>query len=219
MTAPRHDSPTWISDLPGAAGTRLVRVPAGALAALAVGDLTRAQEAQDAGWPLPAPSAGSGPSTTSESRQPRPDDEVVLTPFLVSDRCRQVWGLRSRQVAEVPSDADWVTPLVVAPDGQVVGRAGFHGAPEDGTVEVGYEIDPLHRRQGHARAALLVMLDLARREPDVRTLRASIRPDNLPSRRLVEQHGLLVTGEQWDDEDGLETIFEIDVRGDDPDRA
>lgn len=187
MTALPHDTPTWTTDLPGAAGTRLVRLPAASLDALAVGDVAAAQSALG--------------------------DEVVLTEFLVSDGCRSVWARRSRQVAESPSDLDWVTRVVVAPTGEVVGRAGFHGPPEDGTIEVGYEIDPEHRRRGHARAALRVLLDVARRDPAVRTLRASVRPDNLASRALVEQHGLVVTGEQWDEEDGLETIFEIDVAG------
>jgi len=190
-TSPRtddhpHGAPVWSADVPGAAGTRLVQVPAAALDALAVGDLATAQQAVG--------------------------DHLVLTPFLVSEGCRRVWAYRSEQVAQTPSDAVWVTRLLVAPSGEVVGRAGFHGAPQDGTVEVGYEVDPAHRRRGHARAALRVLLDVARREPGVRTLRATISPDNVASRTLVEAHALVITGEQWDEEDGLETIFEVAVR-------
>lgn len=201
MTDHPHHAPTWTSDRPGAVGTRLVRVPPAALDALAVGDLARAQTVMDAETP---------PGT--RTRQRGQDTRVTLTEFLVGEGCRSVWARRSRQVADAPADADWVTRLVVAPSGEVVGRAGFHGAPDDGTVEVGYETDPAHRRRGSARAALRILLDVAHGEPDVHTLRASVRPDNVASRTLVEQHGLVVTGEQWDDEDGLETIFEIDVR-------
>ena len=180
-----YRSPVWTADVPGAAGTRLVRLPTEAVDALALGDL--------------------------ESAQAAVGDGLRLTPFLVSPGCRRVWGYRSRQLARTPADAAWVTRLIVSPTGEVVGRAGFHGAPEDGTVEVGYEVDPVHRRRGHARAALRVLLGVARRDPDVRTLRATVSPGNEASRTLVESHGLVVTGEQWDEEDGLETIFEVEV--------
>lgn len=180
-----HRSPVWTADVPGASGTRLVLLPTDAVDALAAGDLETAQDAVG--------------------------DDLRLTPFLVSPGCRRVWDYRSRQLGRTPSDATWVTRLVVAPSGEVVGRAGFHGAPEDGTVEVGYEIDPAQRRRGHARAALRILLDVARREAGALTLRATISPDNEASRALVEAHGLVVTGEQWDEEDGLETIFEVGV--------
>ena len=78
-------------------------------------------------------------------------------------------------------------------------------------VEVGYAIDPSYQRQGYARAAFESLFERARREPDVRTLRATISPDNEASRNLVLQYGLAEVGEQWDDEDGLETIFEVPV--------
>jgi len=94
----------------------------------------------------------------------------------------------------------------------VVGFAGYHGPPDSaGMVEVGYAVDPIYRRQGYARAALVVLLDRAEREPSVRTVRATIRPDNRASRLLVLQYGFVEVGEQWDDEDGLETIFEVDA--------
>ena len=180
-----HRAPEWTADVPGVTGTRLVRVPAAALDALAAGDLETAQRALG--------------------------DEPRLTPFVIGPRSRSVWARRSRQVAQDPADADWVTRLLVAPTGEVVGRAGFHGVPQDGTVEVGYEVAPEAQRRGHARAALRVLLDVARREPEVRTVRATIRPDNVASRSLAEAHGFVVTGEQWDDEDGLESIFELDL--------
>ena len=78
-------------------------------------------------------------------------------------------------------------------------------------VEVGYSIDPLYRRRGYARAALLTLIDAARHDPRVSTVRASIRPDNVPSRNLVDQYGFRVVGEQWDEEDGLETVLELNV--------
>jgi ribosomal-protein-alanine N-acetyltransferase len=76
---------------------------------------------------------------------------------------------------------------------------------------VGYSIDPEFRRQGYARAALRALLARAAAEPGVRTFRATIAPDNVASRDLVLAHGLVEVGEQWDDEDGLEIVFEVAV--------
>ena len=90
--------------------------------------------------------------------------------------------------------------------------AGFHGPPNgDGMVEVGYGIDPAFRRRGYARAALLLMLERARAHPDVRTFRATVSPENTASLGLIAQLPFVEVGEQWDDEDGLETIFELEV--------
>ena len=43
-------------------------------------------------------------------------------------------------------------------------------------------------------------------------VRASVRPDNEVSRRLVSRHGFVPVGEQWDDEDGLELVYELAMR-------
>jgi L-amino acid N-acyltransferase YncA len=43
----------------------------------------------------------------------------------------------------------------------------------------------------------------------VRTVRVTISPDNVPSYRLASQYGFAEVGEQWDDEDGLEIIYEL----------
>jgi RimJ/RimL family protein N-acetyltransferase len=161
----------------------LVQLPRDTIDALAAGDLAAANETA----PMP------------------------LTPYFVSPECRSVWQRRSRQLASDPADAGWITRAIVDSGRQLtVGRAGYHGPPDAaGMVEVGYSVDPLYRRQGYARAALEALLERAEREPAVRTVRATIRPDNAASRMLVLQYGFVEVGEQWDDEDGLETIFEL----------
>ncbi len=135
---------------------------------------------------------------------------VLLTDHLAGPEHRPLWRRRSHQVDADPAAAAWVTGVVWDPELRTaVGRAGFHGPPDEtGMVEVGYAIDPDHRRRGYARAALAVLLDRAAREPAVTTVRASVRPDNTGSRALVTEAGFIPVGEQWDDEDGLETIYE-----------
>jgi ribosomal-protein-alanine N-acetyltransferase len=61
---------------------------------------------------------------------------------------------------------------------------------------------------------LRVLLERAVREPEVRTVRASVRPDNTASRDLVLAHGFRPVGEQEDPEDGPEVVHEVSL----PDR-
>jgi RimJ/RimL family protein N-acetyltransferase len=140
---------------------------------------------------------------------------VPLSPYLAGPECRRVWEIRAAQVVVDPLSASWITGIVWDPErGLAVGRAGFHGPPDsDGMVEVGYSIDPQFRRQGYARAALRALLARAQAEPDVRTFRATISPDNVASRDLVLAHGLIEVGEQEDDEDGMEIVYELPVDG------
>jgi RimJ/RimL family protein N-acetyltransferase len=139
---------------------------------------------------------------------------VPLSPYLAGPECQGVWRIRAVQTVEDPPSAAWVTGVVWDPDRRLaVGRAGYHGPPDrDGMVEVGYSIDPLHRRQGYARAALRTLLARGAAEADVRTVRATISPGNVASRDLVLSEGLVAVGEQWDEEDGLEIVYEVPVR-------
>jgi RimJ/RimL family protein N-acetyltransferase len=166
---------------------RIVQLSPPALDALAEGDLAAARAAAD----------------------------LPLSPYCAGPDWRPVWRRRSAQVRADPASAPWVTGVVWDVRRQlVVGRAGFHGPPDvEGTVEVGYAIDPAFRRQGYARAALEVLLDRAARDPRVRTVRATIGPGNVASRDLVLQYGFVEVGEQWDDEDGLEVVHEVGSPG------
>jgi RimJ/RimL family protein N-acetyltransferase len=164
---------------------RIVQLGPAALRALAEGDLQAANDA--------AP--------------------VPLTPYFAGPDWRGVWRMRAAQIQAEPGSAAWITGVVWDENRSLaVGRAGFHGPPgPTGMVEVGYATDPAHRRRGYARAALQLLLRRAADEPDVRTVRASIRPDNTASRDLVMQYGFRPVGKQWDDEDGREIVFEVDA--------
>ncbi len=55
------------------------------------------------------------------------------------------------------------------------------------------------------------LLDRARQDPAVTTFRATVSPDNAASRDLVLSEGLVEVGEQQDDEDGVEIVYELAV--------
>jgi RimJ/RimL family protein N-acetyltransferase len=136
---------------------------------------------------------------------------VPLSPWLTGPECRRTWAMRARQVTGDPGAAAWITRVVLdAERGLAVGRAGFHGPPDDqGMVEVGYAIDPAFRRQGFARAALRALLAEATATDGVTTVRASVSPANAVSRALVLSEGFVPIGEQIDEEDGLEIVHEL----------
>lgn len=175
-------STPWNHPAPRRSQIHLDMVPHGVLNALAAGD--------------------------SESVAPR-----FVSSYLASAECLGLWRMRSTQIKNSPSEAPWITRLIVHPEfTPPVGLAGFHGAPDArGMVEVGYRVDPLHRRQGYARQSLEILLAVAGSHPDVRIVRATISPTNTASRALIAGYGFIEAGEQWDDEDGQETIYEVAV--------
>ncbi|MFE9393874.1 GNAT family N-acetyltransferase [Streptomyces flavidovirens] len=139
---------------------------------------------------------------------------VALTDFFLTDSALWLWRYRLGQMADDPARARWCHRIAVCgPGGEVVGHGGFHGPPDDrGMVEVGYAVDPAFRRRGNARATLTELLRRAAAEPGVTTARASIRPDNVASLATIAGFGFTETGELWDEEDGMETLYEIQLR-------
>ena len=131
--------------------------------------------------------------------------------FLTQD---WLWRFRLNQLTSEPTSDPWLVRAVIAqPEDIVVGHAGFHGPPDDrGMVEIGYSILPEFRRRGYGRAAARELIHYAAAVPDVRVIRASISPDNVASLALVSTLGFLQVGQQWDEEDGLELIFERSPR-------
>jgi RimJ/RimL family protein N-acetyltransferase len=151
----------------------------------------------------------SGDLTAANTARP-----VPLSAYFAGPEWRAVWQRRSKQVDDDPASAAWVTGVIWDERCQVaVGRAGYHGPPDpSGMVEIGYAVDPAYRRRGYARAALEALLGRAAREPQVRTVRVTISPDNVASYRLASQYGFTEVGEQWDEEDGLEIIYELNAQ-------
>jgi len=137
---------------------------------------------------------------------------VALTPYFVDHAW--LWEIRLAQVQQDPVSADWIARAAVDADtGSVVGHVGFHGPPDErGMVEVAYSVDPVFRRQGYATAMLRAALVWAADDPAVSVVRASISPDNAASQATLRPFGFTHVGEQWDEEDGRELLFERPAR-------
>jgi ribosomal-protein-alanine N-acetyltransferase len=117
---------------------------------------------------------------------------------------------RLEQLAADPSEQPWLVRAVLAmTPPRVVGSIGFHSPPDDyGRVEIGYDIVAGERRKGYAREAIQALLDCAWATGRARTCIASVSPHNTPSLAVIRAFGFRRVGEQIDEIDGLEWVFE-----------
>jgi ribosomal-protein-alanine N-acetyltransferase len=131
-----------------------------------------------------------------------------LSPYFLDEAW--LWRIRLDQVAQDPGALAWIARAAVdARTGRVVGHVGFHGPPDErGMVEVAYAVDPAYRRRGYATAMLRTAIAWATGEPAVHAVRASISPDNAASLATLRPFGFRHIGEQVDQEDGVELLFE-----------
>jgi ribosomal-protein-alanine N-acetyltransferase len=119
---------------------------------------------------------------------------LSMTPWF-ADRI-DIWQYMLTLLEGRPENADWLMQAIVLDTGDVIGNAGFKGAPVGGEVELGYSIAPEHRRRGHASAAVELLVGRARREPLVEQVVARIAPDNGASVGVVTKAGF-VPREDW----------------------
>jgi RimJ/RimL family protein N-acetyltransferase len=120
---------------------------------------------------------------------------------------------RLAQLERDPTEREWLGRAMVVKDEQggrhAVGSIGFHGRPDSaGRAEIGYGIDPRYRRQGYTSEAVRAMFDWAHSKHGITRFVASVAPNNRPSLALIRNFGFTRVGEQMDEIDGLEYVFE-----------
>lgn len=131
-----------------------------------------------------------------------------------SDGEKGFLGLRLRQMRKDERFQTWC-PHAIVLGGQMIGHAGYHGPPginakqASDAVEFGYRIFPPYRGRGYATEAATMLMDRARDWADIQHFVLSVAPQNEPSLAVVRKLGFVRTGEQMDEEDGLELVFEL----------
>jgi len=120
---------------------------------------------------------------------------------------------RIPRVAASPEFAEIAIILaVLKASNEVIGSAGFHDLPDaQGMIEIGFGIVDEMQNQGFGGELLLGMWKMITARPDVRTLRYTVSPDNEASLHIIRKLGFALVGEQMDEEDGLELIYEMSV--------
>jgi RimJ/RimL family protein N-acetyltransferase len=120
---------------------------------------------------------------------------------------------RVADVREKPENIRWYFRMIVDRERNIgVGSISFHGGPDErGMVEIGLGIAESEQGKGYATEALRGIWDWAAKLPEVKFLRYTVSPENLPSIAIITKFGVPLVGEQIDEEDGLELIYEISV--------
>jgi ribosomal-protein-alanine N-acetyltransferase len=120
---------------------------------------------------------------------------------------------RSQDVRDHPENIRWYYRIIVDRERNIaVGSVSFHGAPDErGMVEIGVGISKSEQGNGFASEALFGMWNWASQQPDVKFLRYTVSPTNVASMSIIKKFEFPQIGEQIDEEDGLELIFEISV--------
>jgi RimJ/RimL family protein N-acetyltransferase len=140
--------------------------------------------------PLPAAAAAALPENRDEASR------------LLGVRLAAEWphpgllGLLRRQ-ADASADTErfgiWV--MIERVSESVIGDIGFHGPPDEGTIEIGYSVTPERRRYGYATEAAKALVEWAVSQPGVDLIVAGCDPGNVPSMCTLERIGFRRSGE------------------------
>lgn len=142
-------------------------------------------------------------------------DRLRLEPFTLTDSESILSGRRElswapgyptagdREVAQwvssprfLPQDPRFgPRKILLRQGGVVVGGVGFHGAPRDGEVEIGFGIAPEWRGQGIGAEAVTAFVRYAFTLPGVRRIRAETEPGNEASGRTLGRAGLALVAD------------------------
>jgi RimJ/RimL family protein N-acetyltransferase len=97
-------------------------------------------------------------------------------------------------------------------DGEMVGSCCFKGPPEpDGTVSLGYGVEPERRGRGHATRAVTAMIAEARADPRITRMVATTAVANTASQRVLERNGFERTGLGYDPDDGDVVLWRLEL--------
>ncbi|MEP7041189.1 MAG: GNAT family N-acetyltransferase, partial [Chloroflexota bacterium] len=123
-------------------------------------------------------------------------------------------ALRAEQLRVRAADGPWLLrPILLRGENDArtaIGYLNFHAGPDaDGRVEVGYTLLPDARGHGYAIEAVQAAIEWAIEVHAIRKFRAAVAADNERSRNLILKLGFRQTGEQWDEVDGLELVYEL----------
>ena len=118
---------------------------------------------------------------------------------------------RVPQVEQDPSLNNWFVRWIINKQSStIIGSISFHGAPDaEGMIEIGLGIEAEHRNRGYAKEALLGMWTWVVDQPGVKTLRYTVSPTNEPSIAIIRHFGFDHVGQQIDEIDGPEDIYEM----------
>lgn len=118
---------------------------------------------------------------------------------------------RIPRIRQNPELAKYLLRLAVLREsGEIIGSTGFHAGPDEaGMIEIGMGVEENFRGRGFAQEMLHGMWGWVTANPQVKILRYTVSPTNEPSQAIIKKLGFDYCGQQMDEEDGPEDIFEM----------
>lgn len=118
---------------------------------------------------------------------------------------------RAPKIAANPEWAKYLLRVAVLRDNPIIiASIGFHDAPDaNGMVEIGFGVDKAYQNLGYGQEALHGMWSWIIDDSQVKTLRYTVSPENKLSQHIIKKLGFNLVGEQIDEKDGLEQIYEL----------
>ncbi len=100
--------------------------------------------------------------------------------------------------------------IVLKSNREIIGSTSFHAAPDDcGMIEIGLGIAQQFSNKGFGFESLAGMWGWVIHEPEVKTLRYTVSANNQASIALIKKFGFAHVGQQLDEIDGPEEIYEL----------
>ena len=118
---------------------------------------------------------------------------------------------RVPQVKADPTTNRWfIRWIVLRERKEIVGSISFHAPPDEaGMIEIGFGISEARRNNGYGKEALIGMWSWVIDQPGVNTLRYTVTSTNGPSMAIINSLGFTHVGQQIDEIDGPEEIYEM----------
>jgi len=108
------------------------------------------------------------------------------------------------------ANIQWWTYLpVLKSENMLVGSCGFKGDPDNGMVEIGYEVAGTYRGKGLATEIARTLIDFAFQHDEVKFVQAHTLAEKNESGSILKKCGMQRTGEVDDPDDGKLWRWEI----------
>ena len=141
------------------------------------------------------------PAAAAELAGGTGDGGFVWAPGGPYEGTRTACGMIVKAVDGGVYDPYWTAFAIIRrEDGAALGGTGFHGPPQAGSVEIGYDLAESARGQGFATEAVGLLTAHAFAVPEVAVILAHTDPDNTASQAVLLRSGFVRDG---DSEDGL----------------
>lgn len=106
-------------------------------------------------------------------------------------------------IREHPDSQKWLSYLPIdIKTNTLIGSCGFKGSPENGIVEIGYEVCKTFRNQGYATEIAKQLIDIAFKDENVTTIMAHTIAKNNASTSVLKKCGFKFVKKTFDEEDG-----------------